>query len=479
MDRVLTPSLDVEEIRKAEDYWIKMIQRDYFYGEIQTLERKSPSLKASNSLTCLNPFVDSSGLLRVGGRQSNSLLSFSQKHPLIIHGRHPLTKLLIRTEHLRLLHAGLTLLSSSLSCHYYIVGVRSAVRNVTRNCTIFKRYSSKPGSQQLGQLPIERITPDLVFNRVGLDYAGPLFIKYGSVRKPTVIKTYVCVFVSLSVKAVHLELVSDLTSQAFIAALRRFISRRGKPTLLWSDNGTNFVGANREIKELYGFLKQQVIQQEVSEFCSCQGISWKFIPGHAPHFGGLWEAAVKGMKTHIKKVVSSVKLTFEEMYTVLTQIESCLNSRPLVPLPSDEDGVEALTPGHFLIGRSLELIPDPAYSYRNLTLLSRWNLCQSLVRHFWSRWSREYLKTLQRYTKWKLPSRNIQVGDIVIVCEDNVVPAKWPLGRIVETFPEKDELVRVVKVKTVSGTYKRPTSKIALLLKTNRWMFMAGGYVWT
>ena len=165
---------------------------------------------------------------------------------------------------------------------------------------------------------------------------------------------------SLTVKAVHLELVSDLTSEAFIACLRRFIARRGKPSHIWSDHGTNFVGANRELKELVEFLSEQKNAKKVSEFCSSQKIDWSFIPEHAPHFGGLWEAAVKSLKTHLKKVTLNVKLTFEEVCTFLTQIEACLNSRPLVVLPSDDDCIEALTPGHFLIGRSLEALPDPS-----------------------------------------------------------------------------------------------------------------------
>ena len=162
--------------------------------------------------------------------------------------------------------------------------------------------------------------------------------------------------------------------------------------------------------------------------------------------------------------MSNVKLTFEEFYTVLTQIESCLNSRPLVPLPSDDDGIEALTPGHFLIGRPLESLPDPAFSYRNLSLLRRWHLCQALVRHFWQRWSIEYLSSLRRYVKWHHPSRNIEVGDIVILREDNLVPTKWPLAKVITAHPGNDGLTRVVTVKTSTGEYKRPVTKIAVLL---------------
>ncbi len=132
---------------------------------------------------------------------------------------------------------------------------------------------------------------------LSLDYAGPLMIKYGHVRKPTVVKAYICVFVSPTVKAVHLELVTDLTSDAFIACLKRFISRRGLPSLIWSDNGTNFVGAARELKNLYQFLQMQSTQENVSHCLSDKKIKCKFIPQHAPHFGGIWEAAVKSTKT--------------------------------------------------------------------------------------------------------------------------------------------------------------------------------------
>ena len=150
------------------------------------------------------------------------------------------------------------------------------------------------------------------------------------VRKPTIIKAYICVFVSLSVKAVHLEAVSNLTSESFIATLRRFVAHRGYPTLIWSDNGTNFVGANREIKESYGYLKQQQVNGTISEFCSSHSIEWHFILEHGPNFGGLWKVALKSAKIHLRRIVGDVKLSFEELTTLLTQIEACLNSRPLV-----------------------------------------------------------------------------------------------------------------------------------------------------
>ena len=319
----------------------------------------------------------------------------------------------------------------------------------------------------MGQLPIERISPDLVFDRVGVDYAGPIYVKYGYVRKPTLVKSYVCVFVSLSVKAVHLELVSDLSTEAFIACLRRFIARRGKPSLIWSDHGSNFVGASRQIQELYELLQRPESHNCISNFCSMQSISWQFIPERAPHFGGLWEAAVRSFKRHLSRIVGEVKLSFEELTTVLAQIEACLNSRPLTPLPCAEDeGIEALTPGHFLIGRPIEALPDPSESSQPLALLKRWHLCQALVRHFWRRWATEYLTTLQRLNKWQKPSpSNISAGDVVVVREDETIPGRWPLARVIKSHPGKDGVVRVITIKTGDGKiYTRPVIKVVPLL---------------
>ena len=159
----------------------------------------------------------------------------------------------------------------------------------------------------MGQLPVERVTPGSVFDKVGVDYAGPVYTKIGPVRKPTIVKTYVAVFVSLSVKAVHLEAVSDLSKDAFLACLRQFIARRGKPVLIWSDHGMNFVGAARLLSELHRFLRKQDTEEAVTRFCMSQGITWDFIPERAPHFGGLWEAAVKSMKKHLTRIVGNVK----------------------------------------------------------------------------------------------------------------------------------------------------------------------------
>ena len=314
-------SLSTAELKKAETLWLSVAQAYSFSTEIVCLRNDEP-IPGDSSIRSLHPFVDCARLLRVGGRVHNSPLTYSRRHPVILHGMHSLTKLIIRAEHIRLLHAGPTLVSSSLGRRFHIVGQRNAVRSITRACVVCRRTSARPQPQIMGQLPIERVTPGIVFENVGIDYAGPVYIKLGRVRKPTLVKAYICLFVAMSVKAVHLELISELTSAGFVACLRRFIARRGKPNCMCSDHGSNFIGASRELSELSLFLENQISTGTIPDFCASQGISWSFIPERSPHFGGLWESAVKSVKTHLKKIVGDTKLTFEELSTILTQIEA-------------------------------------------------------------------------------------------------------------------------------------------------------------
>ena len=162
--------------------------------------------------------------------------------------------------------------------------------------------AARPNSQLLSQLPADRSKPGLTFDCVGVDYAGPMLIKSGPIRKPVLKKAYVAVFVCFVTKAVHLELVSDLTTAPFIATLRKFIGRKGIPSKMWSDHGTNFIGAERELKELL----QGESSNGIADFCTSQGIKWIFTPEHAPHFGRLWDTTVKAFKVHIRKILGEV-----------------------------------------------------------------------------------------------------------------------------------------------------------------------------
>lgn len=239
----------------------------------------------------------------------------------------------------------------------------------------------------MGNLPSERLVPTYPFMKSGVDYAGPIYILNRKGRGSRLIKAYICLFVCFTTRAVHLELVSSLSSQDYILALKRFISRRGKPYQIFSDNGKNFVGAEGELSAVFQNTK------DVLDFASSHNIHFHFIPPYAPHFGGLWEAGVKSCKHHLRRVVGDPKLTFEEFSTVLTQIEAVLNSRPMSPLSTDPKDYLPLTPAHFLIGRPLT---SPASEDINQIPATRLERLEQLRQHFWTRWSKEYVSELQR-----------------------------------------------------------------------------------
>jgi hypothetical protein len=255
----------------------------------------------------------------------------------------------------------------------------------------------------------------------------------------------VAVFVCLATKAIHLELVHDYTSQSFLNALKRMMARRGKVTRMYSDNGTNFVGANLELKEIRDFLRTKDFQNAVVDNLTNDGIEWRLIPPNSPHVGGIWEAGVKSFKNHFKRIAGTSLLAAEEMYTLLSLIEACLNSRPLTPLSDDPNDLQPLTPGHFLIGTAL--IAPAEYNLGDVpdNRLSRWQRVEKLRQEFWRRWSTEYLNQLQPRNKWqKTNLRPLKVGSMVILREENVPPLQWKLGRIVELHPGSDGITRVV-----------------------------------
>lgn len=234
---------------------------------------------------------------------------------------------------------------------------------------------------------------------------------------------------------------------------------------MFSDCGTNFVGANKELQKL--LTAASVDWKEIATTLVNEGIKWNFIPPASPHFGGLWEAGVKSIKYHLKRIIGLETFTFEELTTLLAQIEACLNSRPLCPMSNDPDDLTTLTPGHFLIGQPLNAIPHPDIEEEKLSCLDRWNRVQKLQQLFWKKWSSEYLARLQQRPKWLKVEPQPAIGDLVLVRDERLPPSKWCLGRIIDTHPGTDNLTRVVTLKTQNGNIKRPITKLCLLPSNN------------
>lgn len=313
----------------------------------------------------------------------------------------------------------------------------------------------------MGDLPPERVTPTFPFLNTGVDLCGPF--QYRKLRKAPSTKCYIAIFICLATKAIHVEMVYDLSTDAFIAALHRFMARRGKPNTIHCDNGRNFKGASRELIELSKQFRSQQHQTAVVNNCSNDGIQFKFIPPCSPNFGGLWEAAVKSFKRHFRSTVGNSILSQDEFVTLLARIEACLNSRPLTPISADPNDLEVLTPGHFLIHRPLTSFPEPDRSEVPKNRLDRWQENQELLRRVWKRWSSDYLSGLHPRTKWTQLRNNIDVGTMVLLKEDNLPPLKWKYGRITRIMRGTDGNIRVVDVKTINGEYRRAISKICVL----------------
>lgn len=330
----------------------------------------------------MRPFLYDRNLLRVGGRLQRTMYSNDRKHPVILSKHSRLTTLIILDIHAKHLHCGVQYTLDKFGRKYWITGVRRVIRNILTKCVSCRKGWPVTSHQLMGDLPAVRATLTRPFLKTGVDYAGPIPLRLAPGRGQRTTKGFIAVFVCMATKAVHLELVSSLSTDAFLAALRRFCSRRGLCQDIYSDNGTNFVGAARQLSEMHQLLSSPAHQNQVQRALSREQIQWHFIPPGAPHFGGLWEAAVKLTKRHLKLILQSTTLTFEELTTLLCQIESLLNSRPLTPFTTDLEDCDALTPGHFLVGHPLTEVPDLQCDDASSTRLSRWQSGQRLLQHF-------------------------------------------------------------------------------------------------
>ncbi|XP_043063790.1 uncharacterized protein LOC122319938 [Drosophila ficusphila] len=453
--------LSVEEINSGTVLLLRSIQQIHLAKEYGVLSQSKPCPQKSK-LISLRPILGTDRLLRVGGRLQNANLDYDTKHPILLPKDHPVTKAIIVYFHKKYMHAGSQALLATLRQRYWPIGGRKFVASVINKCVRCFRMRPVTWEHVMGNLPANRVQPNPAFHTTGVDYCGPFYHKAES-RNKAPHKCYIAVFVCFSTKAAHLEVVQDLTTDSFIAALRRFISLRGSPRTIWSDNATNFVGAKSELGELKElFLSEQHIAS-IASSCLADGIDWKFIPPRAPHFGGLWEAAVKSAKFHFYRVVGPSILSLDELRTLAYEISAILNSRPLCPISENAESLEVLTPAHFLKGSSYTKFPEPDVTHLLEGRLSRWQIVTQMQQLFWRRWSSEYLSLLQERSKWRSEGSNIKIGSIVLLKEDNIPSLKWPLGRVQEVIPGEDGVARVVMVRTATGIIKRAVAKLAVL----------------
>lgn len=437
-------TLTVEELRKAELYWIKNAQKELI-SRFQKGEFKS-----------LSPFIDDKGVLRVGGRVDNALVSYDSKHPALLPWKHRISYLVTVHKHTQAGHSGVATTTAKVRNKYWIIRGNKISKVVKKTCVICRKLAHKTEQQLMANLPSLRLAPHTPpFHYTACDYFGPFTAKVG--RNKTA-KHYGVIFTCLNTRAVHLEMASDCSATELIQVLRRFFAIRGYPAVMLSDNGTQMVGAEREVREMI----QGYNQNELRDYCAERGMQWIFTTPAAPHQNGCAESLVKTCKNAIKKAIGKQKLTPFELYTCFLEIANLVNQRPIGWVPKDPDDGAYLCPNDMLLGRATSEVPQgPFKSTSNPRL--RVEFVQQIVGSFWKRWQRDVLPTLMPTKKWRSSKRNVRVNDIITMTDDNAVRGKWTMGRVVEVYPGPDGKVRNVKVQTETGKYRRPITKIAVV----------------
>ncbi|KAK7938715.1 hypothetical protein WMY93_002041 [Mugilogobius chulae] len=446
--------LSVEDMDAAEKVIVRFCQRTRYPEEFACLER-GECLKKTSHLYKLNPILDD-GLIRVGGRLSRAAMPVEAKHPVILAKDLHLARLILCHVHQETGHSGRNHMLSHLRQRYWIPGACAAIRKILAKCVICRRLSAVPGHQKMSDLPLSRITPDEPpFSRVGLVCFGPFEVKRGR----AVVKRYGLIFTCLAIRAIHLEVLSSLDTDLFINGLRRFIARRGQVLEIRSDNGTNFVGAERELKEALEKLNHTLINGMLLQ----KNVKWLFNTPAASHHGGTWERLVRSVRKVLNSILKTQNLDEEGLVTVFCEAEAIVNSRPITKASTDPNDLEALTPNHLLLLKSQPSLPPGLFEKGDVYARRRWKQVQYMSDLFWKRWLKEYLPSLQERQKWNRVRRNFIPGDIVMLVDDMAPRNSWITARILDTVLDKNGLVRTVRIKTKTSILDRPITKVCLL----------------
>ena len=431
--------LQQTEIDQAEECWLKeeqgLLLKDKTFGQV----RQSLQL-----------FLDGSGIIRCGGRLKNAPISKDTRYPILLPRHSHFTYLVVKDCHERVMHNGIGDTLTELRARFWVTRGRQTVRKVVSKCSVCKKIQGLSyKAPQPPPLPEYRVSDEFAFTQVGVDFAGPLHVRDIYAKNTTLNKAYITLFTCTSSRAVHLELVSNLTAVCFLNALIRFKARRGTPALIVSDNGKTFKDAR------------------IQSYCQRRGIKWKFNVEAAPWWGGFFERMVKSVKLCFKKCLRNARLNFEEMLTVLTDVEAVLNSRPLSFVFDEME--EPLTPSHLVVGRRIltaqsrtnDVVVDDNLSKRAKFL-------ERILNHFWNRWRTEYLTQLrEQHSRVKKSNslRVAQVGDIVSIHDHKVPRQMWRMGKIERLLTGRDghvrsALVRVKAGNSVTSQWKRPLQRL-------------------
>lgn len=460
--------LRVQELEKAANFWIKIAQAEHFQKEIENLKMKEDKFSLKSKIAALTPFLDGDEILRAGGRIKNAKCTYNKKHPVIVPSDSKVCTMILQQAHEDTLHGGVQLMMRYIRNNYWIPKLRAHSRSIVRKCAICIRQAGQTSQQIMADLPVDRLVPARPFLKCGVDLAGPFNIRITDKRYMATrgrayldqnLKGYAVIYVCLVTRAVHLEAVMAYSAEAFLTSFKRFVARRGAPEYMYSDQGTNLVRADKDLQEAV----DSWASTEVQDYVNWNGVQWKFIVPSAPHQGGIWEAAVKQMKHHMKRIIGADKYTYEAVSTLLAEIEACMNSRPICAMSDDPNDVSALTPAHFLIGEPLKLPLPARHDLAPKMAVGFFKELQVRTNSFWRIWSEEYLSSLLERPKWRELKDNLRPGQLVLIKNENLAPTFWPMGRVIQVKKSKDGCVRSALIKTQAGELERPVQKLVVL----------------
>ena len=410
------------------------------------VKQRRNNMKHVTNLYRLDPYLGTDELIRVGGRIRRADIPRDQAHPIIIPNGH-ISKLLIQFYHQRTGHAGRSpTLGEVRAAGYWLLRGRVAVSSVIHQCVTCRKLRYAPAAQKMGDLPADRLEPAPCFTYTGVDYFGPFYIKEGRSER----KRWGCLFTCLVTRAIHIEVAATLSTDSFLNAFRRFVGRRGPVRVLRSDRGTNFVGAKAEMAAALAEMDQEKIKRKLLAD-GCDWAEFKMNIPQASHMGGAWERMIRSARVALTSLLDqhASSLDDELLHTLMVEAEAIVNSRPLTCLEPDS---EPLTPFQLLTLKSKVALPPPGnFVKEDLYCRKRWRRVQHLANEFWSRWTKEYLPTLQKRQKWSKPHMNLEVGDMVMLTDETNPRCQWSKALVARTHPSEDGLIRKLTVKTLTG----------------------------
>ena len=437
---VRTPSVD--DLARTEAQILKLLQRENFAQEIQDLSSERECVQMQSALAKLDPFLDSDGILRVGGRLRHSDLPYTAKHPALLPKGNPISTAILQFCQEQMAHQGRsTTVNEARPTRFWVVGASQAVGKIVSRCVRCRRKRREVSVQKMADLPNDRVEAAPPFTNTGVDFFGPFFIKEG--RKE--LKCWGCIFTCLTCRAVHLETAPSLSSDCFLNVLRRFIAIRGAVARLWSDRGTNFVGANNELRTAL----EEINKGAIHDYLADRGCEFICKVPHASHMGGVWERPIRTARSILSTLLRGFgkQLDDDSLRTLMYETAAVVNSRPLTAENvNDPATLSPITPNHLLTMKSKVIVPPPGdFQWPDIYSRKRWRRVQYLTNVFWARWRKEYLQHIQQWQKWLWPTRNYMQGDVVLLKDIDLPRSHWRLGRVIRPNLDSDGQMRTVR----------------------------------